>query len=94
VATTSENANTVLELITKGVGEGGVPLIHQVNRRDNNKRTDTGVSDSLDGEEDLTAASWEDDTPMSVVMPPRCQGVLLVVSWFDSDRWREIELRI
>ena len=75
-------ADAVVELITKGVGEGGVPLIHQVNRRDDNKRTDTGVSDSLDGEEDLTAASWEERHShvgrYAATLPGRPVGSLVV----------------
>jgi len=52
-----------VELVAEGVGERGVPLVHEVNRRRHDESTDASVGDGLQPEERLPAARGEYDTP-------------------------------
>jgi len=92
VAATAEDADRLRELLTKGVGERGVPLIHQIDRRRDDERADAGVSDGLEAEERLPAARGGGRRCPAVVVDPGVEGGLLVVSWFDVERWREVEI--
>jgi len=94
VAPTAEHADRLRELVAKGVGEGSVPLVHEIDRRRHDERTNASIGDCLQAEERLPAARWEDHAPSATVIDPRIEGGLLVVTRFDMERWREIEIGI
>jgi len=48
-----------------------MPLVHEVDRRYDDKRADAGVGDCFDGKERLPASSRENNASPSVVVGPR-----------------------
>jgi hypothetical protein len=85
VTATAEHANAIGRLATGDVGEGGVQLVHQIDRRCVNRCADTGVGDSLQAQKRLAAAGGQDDGTLTVVITPRFEGGLLVVSGLDLE---------
>src|SRR5699024_3921222 len=94
VSATTEHADRLFgpvstltwELIAEGVGEGGVPLVHQIDRRRNHERPDTSIRDGLNAEKRLAAPSWKDNAATSVMSPPCIECCLLVLAWLDLER--------
>ena len=74
------------QLIAEGVGEGGVPLVHQVDRRRNHERGDTSIRDGLNPKKRLAAPGREHDAASSVMGSPRIERRLLVLAWIDLER--------
>ena len=77
---------SVWQLVTEGVGEGGVPLVHQINRRRDYESPDTSIRDGLDAEKRLPAPSREYDAATTVIGPPCIECCLLVLAWLDLER--------
>ena len=71
-----------------------MPLVHQVDRRRHDERTDARVGDRLEPEERLPAAGREHDAALSAVVDPGVERGLLVVPRFDVDRRRQIKIGI
>src|SRR5699024_8021325 len=82
------------QLVAEGVGEGGVPLVHQIDRRRDYERPDTSIRDRLNTEKRLPAPGRQHDAATTVMGSPRIECCLLVLAWLDLERRIECKLWI
>jgi len=95
VAAAAEDADRFRELVAEGVGES--VACHWFMRSIVGVTTrvpDASVGDGLQPEERLPAARGEYDTPSPIVVDPGVERRLLVVTRFDVERLREIEIGV